>query len=78
MYSRDYEILAKGNILLKNNFSSIKISEKKTQTINDIWNEEFEKNRSIFNDQVLCFTNFFKKANDVHVNVFFKIGRAHV
>ena len=70
-YSRDYEILAKGNILLKNNFSSIKISEKKTQTINDIWNEEFEKNRSIFNDQVLCFTNFFKKANDVHVNVFF-------
>ena len=71
MFSNDYDISAKGNIVLKNNSFSVKILEKTNRIINDIWNKELEKNHSIFNEQVLCLKNFFKKNNEVHINVFF-------
>ena len=65
-----YEVIQKGNIVLRNNPFSLDLS-KQQQIIDKTWADELKKNPSIFNGKVLSFIDLKKKNNDVIVDVYF-------
>lgn len=71
MNENTFEIIQKGNVIIRCNDSSTHILDSNNKIIEEVWSEECKNKHGLFNDDVLSFIDVKKENTDIIVNAKF-------